>query len=142
MHLYESTNSVPRWHNYCSLSSQLTRLASRGGRFRTSTRFRFFGGSVRLRGLAPAPFFIASRWLAGAGFQFPASVSSKWFSLGPGSFRALFFFSRLPFLISVGARHAVPAAAFFSSCPANQWPNRSHVPPGCAVRTPFLPSTF
>src|SRR4029077_10753049 len=92
MYLYESTNSASRWHNYCSLPSQLTRLASRGGRFRTSTRFRFFGGSVRLRGLAPAPFFIASRWLAGAGLQLPASVSSKWFSSGPESFRALLVF--------------------------------------------------
>src|SRR3984893_14922937 len=35
----------------------LKRLASRGGRIRTSTRFPVFGASIIKRGLAPAPFF-------------------------------------------------------------------------------------
>ena len=76
-------------------SSQLTRLASRGGRNRTSTRFWFIGGSVRIRGLAPAPFFIslgASWWLASSGASLPASVSSKWFSSGALSYWGPFVF--------------------------------------------------
>src|SRR5271169_2322364 len=97
MHLWKNTNGRSCWHNYCSLPVQLTRLASRGGRNRTSTRFRFFGGSVQKRGLAPAPFFISSGvphwWLAGAGGWLPARVSSKWFSSGGLSVRALFLFS-------------------------------------------------
>src|SRR5713226_7986687 len=37
---------------------QLTRLASRGGRNRSSTRLPVFGASIKKRGLAPAPFSI------------------------------------------------------------------------------------
>ena len=35
---------------------QLTRLASRGGRIRTSTRFRFLGGQLKKGGLHQPPF--------------------------------------------------------------------------------------
>jgi len=43
-HLWDNSKSALCWHKYCSFSSQLTILASRGGRIRTSTRFRFLGG--------------------------------------------------------------------------------------------------
>jgi len=35
------------------------RLASRGGRNLTSTKFRLLGGQITIRGLAPAHFFIS-----------------------------------------------------------------------------------
>jgi hypothetical protein len=38
---------------------QLTRLASRGGRNRSSTRLPVLGRQLRIRGLAPAPFSIS-----------------------------------------------------------------------------------
>src|SRR2546428_833184 len=38
---------------------QLIRLASRGGRNRSSTRLPVLGRQLRKRGLAPAPFFIS-----------------------------------------------------------------------------------
>ena len=104
IHLDHYPHSALPWHDYCSLFRQLTRLASRGGRIRTSTRFRFIGGSVRLRGLAPAPFFISLRfrWLAGAGVLLPASVSSKWFSRrGPASWGPSVFPGRPGYLFSI-----------------------------------------
>ncbi len=65
MYLQENIFLALCWHDYCSFTLQITRLASRGGRIRTSTRFRFIGGSVRIRGLAPAPFFIFLLCLTG-----------------------------------------------------------------------------
>src|SRR5271154_6237368 len=51
----------PHWHMTCTLSRQRnTRLASRGGRSRSSTRFMALGCQLRKRGFAPAPFSKAS----------------------------------------------------------------------------------
>ena len=48
---------TPHWHTTCTLSGQRsTRLASRGGRNRSSTRFMALGCQLRKRGFAPAPF--------------------------------------------------------------------------------------
>jgi hypothetical protein len=56
---YLHNNSIPlrRWHTVCSLLGNLKRLASRGGRNRTSTRCPVLGRQLGIRGLAPAPFF-------------------------------------------------------------------------------------
>jgi hypothetical protein len=46
------------WQASCTLLRHFMRLASRGGRSLTSTKFRLLGGQITIRGLAPAPFFI------------------------------------------------------------------------------------
>jgi len=47
------------WQTACTLIGYFMRLASRGGRSLTSTKFRLLGGQITTRGLAPAPFFIS-----------------------------------------------------------------------------------
>jgi hypothetical protein len=57
---YLHHNSIPlcRWHIVCSLVPQLTRLASRGGRNRTSTRCLVLGCQLEKGGLHQPPFSI------------------------------------------------------------------------------------
>jgi hypothetical protein len=121
MHLCGNAIWGECWHNYCSLLWQLTRLASRGGRIRTSTRFRFFGGSVQKRGLAPAPFFIrpSSFVVAGRCGSFASRecvIEVVQFGgpdpLGPSFYFLVFPSTYFTRFVSTGERQSVPATAY------------------------------
>ena len=72
------------WHPVCSLNRQLTRLASRGGRNRSSTRLPVLGRQLRKRGLAPAPFSISR-----TSFHFPIRNSRAWHKEVPSPIKSL-----------------------------------------------------